>query len=147
MTVKAIKSKLAALNLPTSGNKETLKARLASANKPKPTKKSKGNPVAAAAVANVRQGVELLHSEFGEDELKGILHFKPFSNNPKSFVLRLPNMKEAAAALPFTNEAKEAIALLRKLRGSVAAAFGDANQCWVLHASGGAAVFSQLHLK
>jgi hypothetical protein len=147
MTVKELKAKLTALDLPTSGNKETLKARLASANKPKPTKKSKGNPVAAAAVASVRQGVEILHSEFGEDELKDCLQFKPFSNNPKSFVLRLPDMKEAACRLPFTPQAKEAIALLRKLRGSVAAAFGDANQTWVLHASGGAAVFSQLHLK
>ena len=143
MTVSDLKSKLAALDLPTSGNKAALKARLAEASKPKSKKKKEDS----VAVANIRQGVEVLNSEFGEEELKGVLHFKPFSNNPKSFVLRLPNMKEAAEALPLNNKAKEAITLLRRLRGSVSDAFGDANQTWIFHASGAAAVFSHLNLK
>ena len=142
MTVSDLKSKLAALDLPTSGNKAALKARLAEASKPKSKKKED-----SVAVANIRQGVEVLNSEFGEEELKGVLHFKPFTNNPKSFVLRLPNMKEAAEALPLNNKAKEAITLLRRLRGSVSDAFGDANQTWIFHASGAAAVFSHLNLK
>ena len=40
MTVSDLKSKLAALDLPTNGNKEALKARLAEAGKPKSEKRN-----------------------------------------------------------------------------------------------------------
>ena len=142
MTVTVIKSKLKEQGLATNGNKQTLLKRLEAANKPKTAKKED-----SAIVANIRQGAEVLYSEFGEEQLEGVLHFKPFNSNPKSFVLRLPNMKETVKRLPESKAAKEGIAILRKLRGSVTEVCGDADQTWVFHSSGAFGLYSHIALK
>ena len=143
MTVKVIKAKLVEQGLATNGNKQTLLKRLEAANKPKTeTKKEE-----SAIVRNIRQGAEALYSEFGEDQLKGTLHFKPFNSNPKSFVLRLPSMRETVKRLPESKAAKEGIAILRKLRGSVTEVCGDADQTWVFHSSGAFGLYSHIALK
>ena len=142
MTVTVIKAKLEEQGLATNGNKQTLLKRLEAANKPKTAKKED-----SAIVANIRQGAEVLYSEFGEEQLEGVLHFKPFNSNPKSFVLRLPNMKVTVKRLPESKAAKEGIAILRKLRGSVTDVCGDADQTWVFHASGAFGLYSHIALK
>lgn len=61
-----------------------------------------------------------------------------------SFVLRAPSFKEAVKALPKSDEAKQALALVRGLQEAVEGLTGDSKRTWVFHRSGSFALYSRL---
>ena len=64
--------------------------------------------------------------------------------NKASFVLRLPEFKEAVNALPKSDDAKHALQLLRGLQNEVQSLTGDARKTWVFHPSGSFALHSTI---
>jgi hypothetical protein len=105
------------------------------------TPKAKTPKVAPSAmVANIRTACEALTKVEAIDKLLG---FRVF-NSAGSFVVRLPNFRDAVDVLPQSDEAKKALALLKNTRSEVESLTGSAKQTWVFHSSGSFGLYSKL---
>lgn len=105
---------------------------------PKAEKKPKAQP--STMVANIRAACEALSTH---EVLGKLLGFRVF-NTAGSFVVRLPNFRDAVDLLPRTTEAKNALALLKHTRSEVESLTGSAQQTWVFHSSGSFGLYSKL---
>jgi hypothetical protein len=131
------KSAPAAVEIPTTQAPavvvETTVAAPAKAKKPKATP--------SAMVANIRTACEALMQI---PALASLLQYRQF-NTAGSFVVRLPNFRDAVDVLPQSADAKSALALIKNTRSEVESLTGTSKQTWVFHTSGSFALYSKLN--
>lgn len=94
---------------------------------------AKKTSTASGAIAVILRAAETLA---GHEVIGKLIELKTW-NDGNSFVLRLPNFKDAVDTLPHDSEAKIALTLLKNTRNAVTSITGDARQTWVFHVNSG----------
>lgn len=132
-------SALAAVKIPTAEAVAVVVETPAIAKPAAKAKTPKATP--SAMVANIRTACEALSNV---EAIAKLLGFRVF-NSAGSFVVRLPNFRDAVDVLPHNEESKKALALLKNTRAEVESLTGSAKQTWVFHSSGSFGLYSKLN--